>query len=124
MREIASKLIEILKQQAEVFLLDAGEFFPFGTYINMQNEIIPMSAYFENDQTSTAEVIELLEKALKDKIEKKECQIGAIGIDVTIKDNQVSYEAIAIRFFEPEKEVYKIYFEYVINENTVEFSQA
>ncbi|BAU52601.1 hypothetical protein [Mucilaginibacter gotjawali] len=124
MKEIANKLVEILKQQAELFLLDAGQFFPFGTYINMQNEIIPVGAYFENDQTSSAEVIELLEKALNDHIEKRECQIAAIAIDVTIKENQVSYDAIELRFFEPEKEACNMYLKYTIKGSTVEFTQA
>jgi len=118
------KVIHILKQQAEVFLLDAGEFYPFGTYINMQNKIIPVGTYSENDRPSSLDVIDLIEKAFKDNIQKGDCKVAAMAINVSIKENNKSCDAIEMRFFEADKEVYKKYFKYEIKENSVEFSSA
>src|SRR5580698_474647 len=118
------KIITRLKQQAELFLLDAMEFFPFGTYINKKDEIVPVGAYFENDRTPSLEVIDLLEKGLKDHIKKGDCKIAGIAIDVRISENSATYDAIEMRFYEPNKEVYKKYFQYKIKENSVDFFET
>ncbi len=54
------KLARVLKQQAEAFLLDAREFYPFGTYINMKDEIVPFGAYTgEDEYPPSQDVIDL-----------------------------------------------------------------
>jgi hypothetical protein len=121
MEKDIKKIVNTLKQQAELFLLDAEEFYPFGAYINIANKIIPVGAYSENDRPSSSEVIDLLEKAFKDHIQKGDCKLGALAIDVTIKENNKVYDAIEMRFFKTNKEVYKKYFKYEVKENSVAF---
>lgn len=123
MEENIDKVINTLKLQAELFLLDAREFFPFGTYINEKDEIVPVGAYLENDRPPSLEVIELLEKAFNIDIKKGECKIAGIAIDITIKENNGRYDGIEMRFFEQDKEVYKRYLKYRIKENSVDFSE-
>ena len=120
-KENINKIINSLKQQAELFLLDAGEFYPFGTYINMKNEIVPVGAYSENDRPLSSELIDLLEKGFKDDIQKGDCKLGALAIDVSVKEDNKVYDALEIRFFEPKTEIYKKYFKYEIKGNSVEF---
>ena len=124
MKNDIEKLISVVKQQAEAFLLDAREFYPFGTYINAKNEIVPVGAYLGSEYSPSLEVIDLLERAFNDKAKKGDCIIGGIAVDVTQKVNDKSYDAIEIRFFEPDKEGYKKYFRYEIKESSVEFIET
>ncbi|HEY4325720.1 MAG TPA: hypothetical protein VGN20_17120 [Mucilaginibacter sp.] len=121
MKENIDRLIEILKEQAQVFLLDAKEFYPFGTCINKENEIVPVSAYWENDNPPSQPLIDLLEKHFKQGIENGDYKIAGIAIDGLQRENNFTYDIIEIRFFETDKEVYKKYFKYEIKEHSVEF---
>jgi hypothetical protein len=121
--ERIEKIVNILKQQAELFLLDAGEFFPFGSCVDFENKIIPVAAYFENDRPSSADVIALLEKTFTGHQEKGDRPLCVLAIDISIKEDNKAYDAIEMRFFEPKKEVYKKYFKYKIKENRVEFAE-
>jgi len=123
-KENIDKIINALKQQAELFLLNADEFYPFGTYINKKGAVIPVGAYFENDKTPSLEIIDLIEKAFNDHLQKGDCKIAAIAIDVTVKENNETYDAVEMRFFEVDKEVYKKYFKYEVKENTVQFFET
>ena len=115
------KLVHVLKQQAEVFLLDAKEFYPFGTYMNIKDEIVPVGAYTTEEHPQSQDVIELLEKGFTKRIQNGECKIGAIALDIYINENNEKYDAIEVRFFETGKEVYKKHFRYVIKETCVKF---
>ena len=115
------RLIRVLKQQAELFLLDAKEFYPFGTYINMQDEIVPVGAYPGGNHPLSSDVIDLLERSFKESIRLRECKIGAIALDILIRKNGEAEDGIEIRFFEGDKDVYNQYFKYVINNSDVEF---
>jgi len=126
MVEDVNKVINTLKLQAELFLLDAGEFFPFGTYINKDSEIVPVGACLknENDRPTSLEVIELLEKAFNFDIETGKCKIAGIAIDITIRENNETYDGIEMRFFEPNKKVYTKLLKYRINRNSVDFFET
>ena len=120
-KENIDKIINSLKQQAGLFLLDAGEFYPFGTYINKKGAIIPVGAYFENDKTPSLQVIDLIEGAFNDHLQKGDCNIAAIAVYVTVKENNKTYDAVEMRFFEVDEEVYKKYFKYEVKAHSVEF---
>lgn len=115
-------LIKIIKQQAEVFLLDAREFLPFGTYINGKNEMVPLGAYIEdvNDRPKSQSLIDMLERGIRTRMNDGECIIGALVFDVLISENQQKFDAIMIRIFENDNFVEKP-FKYYIHENHVEF---
>ena len=115
------KLARVLKQQAEIFLLDAKEFYPFGTYINAKDEIVPVGAYVGEEHPPSQDVIDLLERGVTKKMQNRECKMGAIALDIYINENNEKHNAIEIRFFEPGKEVYKKHFRYLIKDTCVEF---
>jgi hypothetical protein len=115
------KLVRVLKQQAEAFLLDAREFYPFGTYINMKDEIVPVGAYTGKEHPPSQDVIDVLERGFAKKLQNGECRIGAIALDISVIENDKKYDAIEVRFFEPGKVVYKQYFRYLIKDTCVEF---
>jgi hypothetical protein len=124
MNETSDQVVEILKQQATLFLLDAGEFYPFGTCLNHSDNVVPVGVYFENDHPSSQEAIESLEKGLIQGVQNGNYKIAALAIDITIIENSTACDAIEIRFFEPDKEVYQKYFKYVVKDDTVEFNET
>jgi hypothetical protein len=115
-------LINVIKQQAEMFLLDAGEFFPFGALINKENKIIPTAAYLEdeNDGPQSQPLIEMLEESLKRGLANGDYIIGAVAFDILFTENDEKYDAIAIRIYETDAFSERV-FKYYIHENHVEF---
>nr|WP_294796222.1 hypothetical protein [uncultured Mucilaginibacter sp.] len=115
-------LTKWIKQQAESFLLDAREFFPFGTYINKMNEVIPCSAYLEdeNDQPGSLPLIKMLEDFYKKGLESGNVLIGAIGIDVVLNERGKKHDGLQIRFFENGSESTET-LKYVISDDHVDF---
>lgn len=77
-----SKLRDNIIDQAKYFLSNAGEFFPFGAYINRKDEIIPLGVYLENDNPNSPEVLELLRRAIDLKLAMGDAKIAGIGTDV------------------------------------------
>lgn len=118
-------LIKVIKQQAEVFLLDAREFFPFGTYINSENKVVPFSAYIEDadDRPESQPLIDLLEKTIQTKINNREGVIGALAFDVFINDEQGRFDGMIIRIIENDILVERR-FKYTIHENHVDFTDC
>jgi hypothetical protein len=115
-------LLKVIKQQAEIFLLDAGEFFPFGTCINKENKIIPTAAYLEDedDRPESQPLIEMLEGSLKRGLNNGEYIIGAVAFDILLTENGEKHDAIAIRIYETDAFRERI-FKYYIHQNHVEF---
>ena len=105
-----------------MFLLNAGEFFPFGTYIGQENNIVPFSVYIEdeNDRPASQPLIELLEKNIKSGLAEGEILIGALAYDIFIKENDEKFDAIMIHIFDADND-YEKPFKYYIHENYVEF---
>jgi len=112
-------ILSVIKEQVKLYLLDAGEFFPFGTYIDRRGDIKPFSAFLEhrNDQPSSLELIGLLESYIDKNLSYI---IAAIAIDVTIKENGESVDAVEVRFFEGNR-AYTKHLKYVIQTNDVKF---
>ncbi len=55
------KLIENIINQANAFLNDAGEFYPFGAKLVVNGDVIPVGVYSDN-YTDSQELIRTLEK--------------------------------------------------------------
>jgi hypothetical protein len=115
-------LIKVIKQQAEAFLLNAGEFFPFGTYINDKNEVVPYGVYIEddNDRPQSQPLIDMLERGIRTRINTGECIVGALAYDIFVHENQEKFDAMVIRIFENDTFVERC-FKYCIHENHVDF---
>ena len=105
-----------------MFLLDAGEFFPFGTYIGTDDNIVPLSAYIEDehDRPESQPLIEMLENGIKKRLAEGECLVGALAYDVFINENGEKFDGIMIHIFDGDSD-YERPFKYYINENYVEF---
>jgi len=115
------KLIEIIKEQVQMFLLDSGEFYPFGTCIDSENHIIPVSANLEDDHPSSLELISVLETDFRESVKNNKYLVAVLVIDVTIKEENTSYDAIELRFFEPNAVEKKQYIKYITHRNFIEF---
>jgi hypothetical protein len=115
------KLIDAIKCQAEIFLLDAGEFYPFGTYIDNNNCVIPVGSYSESDMPESQELIDLFDKYFKCE-SVKNYKLAALALDVLLKTNGVKVDALEIRLYEAGKEVSRIHLKYIINKHNVEFN--
>ena len=118
-------LIKVIKQQAEIFLLDAREFFPFGTYIDNKNRVVPFSAYIEdeNDRPESQPLIDMLERGIRTRINNGECIIGALAYEVVMTKNYEKFDVMVIRIYENNKFVER-YFKYDIYEDHVTFLEV
>lgn len=106
MRNTIERLTASIKQQAEAFLNAAGEFYPFGSYINKANHIIPLAAYVEdeNDNPPSLPLIDMLENYTKEMIGNGQCVMGVIAVNVLLKEGGQTFDAVQIRFFEKDNE--------------------
>jgi len=84
-------------KQANVFLEDAGEFYPFGTMIDKDGDVIPVGVYDEKEYLPSVEVIEILEKELLNYINDEGCLIVAIGVDVLLNNKEKKQNALMIK---------------------------
>ena len=125
MSNAVKRLSENLKQQAELFLLDAGEFFPFGSYIDKSDSLITCSGYIEseNDHPDSLKLIMILEDYFIKKIANGEILIGAIAIDVVLNEGAIKRDGIQIRFFENEIR-YTHTLKYIVNNSSVDFYES
>ncbi len=115
-------LIEIIKEQVRLFLLDSGGFFPFGTCIDKQYDIKPLSAYVEDesDSPTSLSLVNLLEKHIKNELLIGNCLLGAIVIDVALKESAESIDAVELRFFTIDK-MDTLNLKYKITKDSVDF---
>jgi hypothetical protein len=115
-------LISIIKQQAEIFLLDAQEFFPFGTCIGHDKEIIPIAAYIEdeNDRPKSDPLIDTLESSIKRGLESGHYKIGALAFDAYIHEGGQKFDGIIVRIYQSDI-IEEIQFKYYIHKDYVEF---
>lgn len=116
------QLISIVKQQAEIFLLEEGDFYPFGTYLTHSGEIVPVSAFIEeeDDRPNSNKIISLLEKASDQKLISGECSAFAIATDVAINEGGVKYDAVQIRIKEQNNSK-ELFLKYQLNETSITF---
>lgn len=119
------RLINVIKKQAEAFLRDAHEFFPFGIYINGKNEVVPFSAYIEdaNDRPESQPLIDMLERGIRTRINNGDCIVGALAYDVVMTKNHEKFDVMVIRVYENDKLIER-YFKYDIYEGYVTFLEV
>lgn len=80
-------LIEIMLLQAQKFLEELGEFFPYASVLSSEGELSTLGIYNDDDNDFTAKkAIDIFQNNIKKEIENGSVLIGAIGIDVSIKE--------------------------------------
>jgi hypothetical protein len=106
-------------KRATAFLNDAQEFYPFGSIIDKDGEIIPVGFYDEREFLPSKEIIEILEKELLKSIQIEESKAVAIGVDVFINNNGEKKNALLIKISENGIDWIEKYFIYSIKKNRV-----
>lgn len=114
-------LIQLIKNQVQTFLLNAGEFYPFGTCMDIDDQLVPVGIYLEDDHPSSLELIDMLEADFHEKIANEEYKIAVVVVDVNIKQNGFNVDAMELRFIEPNNVVRKEYIKYITHSNFIEF---
>ena len=115
------KIVDYIKSQSEVFLLELGAFYPFGCAINKKDEVIPLGAYLGGENPSALDLIYLLENSINEKLNDGEYSIAVIAVDVTIKEGNMDIDAIEVSVFEKNKQQDKRYIKYKIKDRSIEF---
>lgn len=77
------KLVENIIWQADYFLKECGEFYPFASVISRNGEIKPLGILLENDKPSPEEVLKELTQVLQSGLVQKEYKAFAIGINTS-----------------------------------------
>jgi hypothetical protein len=123
MNDLRKQLLDNIKMYAEAFLLDADEFYPFGSLIKTSGEIVPVAAYTEdeNDMPPSDDVLKLLQSRLESNVDYL---IAAIGVDILLGLNNQKCDALQIRVFEAGKQTEDLRFIYVINKDSVSFTEV
>jgi hypothetical protein len=123
MSEYRQQIIDNIKMYAEAFLLDAAEFYPFGTLIKPSGETVPLAADIEaeNDMPPSDDILEVLQDYL---VSNADYRIAAIGVDILLTMNSQKYDALQIRIFEQGKQIEDLRFMYVINTDSVNFTEV
>jgi hypothetical protein len=127
-----SEAIELLKKniidQARFYLENADEFYPFGASIDNKDNLRPVSFYIEEENPSTFEVLKKLETSLKARIENRESQYAALGLNVYINtntsDEKAKKNALEVRFFSKEINPKKFYYFYYKNKGNYFFEES
>lgn len=78
-------LIELMLSQAEKFLEELGEFFPYASVLNSKKELSSLGVFDDKDDFNAKEAIDIFEKEIKKRIDNKEILLGAIGINGYIR---------------------------------------
>ena len=97
MAKESADLLNMMVQHAKTFLLEMGEFWPFGGVITKQGAITPLAAYPGGEYPEASEVIALLEKGITDKFEKEEILAAAIVSDTNFRETTTSDRTQAIK---------------------------
>lgn len=95
--EKQAALTNNILSQAKYFLHEAGEFYPFGAAINMQQQLRPVSFFTGEEFPEAGEVLRLLEESLNKGITEKEYSMAAIGVDVNITNGSETSKKSAVQ---------------------------
>lgn len=98
-KEKMQVLIDNILLQAKHYLNSADEFYPFGTVIDKDQNIKPVSFYSGEEFPDSNDVLKNLEEALKKGIDKKDYLSAAMGVDVYLKVNNDKKTAIEIKLY-------------------------
>jgi len=111
--------------QAENFLNEAGEFYPFGAVIDTKGDLKPVGIYFGEEYPDAGEVIDKLGIALYEGLEKGNYKIVGMGIDVYLPgEEDKKRTAIEIRIMDIKGLIAKFWLPYQLNQfNKVEFEE-
>ena len=113
-----NRLKENILLQAEYFLNDIQEFFPFASVITSTGVVKPTNVYFGEEYPDPNKVIDELRKGLSTGLQRGDCQMVAIGIDVFLpaQENDERQSAVEIRIMDINGLIVKYRVPYHFNE--------
>ncbi len=111
--EMFEKIKENLILQAEYYLKQFESFYPFGCVIEKNDNIKPVSAFLENDNPDTVEVLNELTNGLRKGIQKKDYKAVGIAVDVSVipPNKKEKMDALELRIWNQGKKI-NIYIPY------------
>ncbi|UKB82745.1 hypothetical protein LF887_17235 [Chryseobacterium sp. MEBOG06] len=111
------KLLEAIKEQAEKFLLENGEFAPYATHIKADGKLTYISAYSES--TDSKEIYDILLAGAYEDLQDEEVRVYAIAMDGRYQGKDV----LVIEFILSPEKIYQQTYPYTIENKKVIFGQ-
>ncbi|EJL74388.1 hypothetical protein [Chryseobacterium populi] len=113
------KLLEAIKEQAELFLIENGVFAPFATYIRANGDLTYISAYSESSDSE--EMYNLLLLGAYDDLKDNDVRVYAIGLDGKYQGKDV----LVIEFIlsDKDEDKYQQIYPYKITDKGVIFDE-
>lgn len=109
------KLLEAIMEQANLFLIESGEFAPFATYIRADGKLTYIGAYSET--TNSEEMYNMLLDGAFTDLKDMDIRAYAIGLDGTFKGKDV----LVVEFILSPVDRYVFKYPYRINGKEVIF---
>lgn len=97
MKSEIEKIRDVIIAQAKYFLADAGEFYPFGSILKPNGNIVPIGVYLENDHPDSSEVLQILQNSIEVSLKNGEAIVAGIGLDVLYKPEGGLHKSDAIK---------------------------
>lgn len=112
-------LIELMLFQAQKFLEEMGEFFPYASVLTSSKELSTIGIFNDDDDNFNAQkAIDIFTNKIKQGIDSGEILIGAIGVDVLLKES--NQNAIMVKVTDNGVKWHNRNFIYKITNNRVE----
>ncbi len=110
-------------QQAEKFLEDAGEFYPFGTVLDKKGNAVPVG-FYDDKIKDPQKITEILKKYFIKDLKKGEITEAIIGVNVTINENGQKRDALLMLEWSPEGQWKHKYFPYKLKGEKIKWLEA
>ncbi len=110
-------LIDFMFLQAEKYLLDLKEFFPFASAINSKKEIISIGIFDDDINFDANKAIEVFSVEISKRIAEGELLLASIAINGYVKSEDK--DVILLRFTNNGLEWHERYFTYYFSKNKV-----
>lgn len=110
-------LLGAIKEQAEKFLLENGEFAPYATYVRSTGKLTYIGAYSET--TDSKELYDILLAGAFDDLKDEDIRAYAIGMDGRYKGQDV----LVVEFILSPEDIYRQLYPYQIDDKKVIFGE-
>jgi hypothetical protein len=119
------KILEFSLEQGKFYLEKAGEFYPFGSILKNNGELVPLGIDIGEEYPDSLKIIEILEENILQRIDNNEILAGAIGTDVYIKSRKTNdtISAIEVRAIDSQRKSSNIYLPYAKVNNELFFQE-
>lgn len=111
------KLLESIKEQAEKFLLENGEFAPYATHIRENGKLTYIGTYSET--CDSKEMYDILLAGAYDDLQDEDVRVYAIAMDGRYQGKDV----LVIEFILSPEDVYQQIYPYTIEDKIVIFGE-